>query len=49
MTFISWSIDFALYFEDYLMYIPHGIMNQYESRFDLKIYVGHYDLYFMVQ
>ena len=24
-------------------------MNQYEPTFDLKINVGHYDLYFMVQ
>ena len=26
-----------------------GIMNQYDPRFDLKINVGHCDLYFMVQ
>ena len=26
-----------------------GIMNQYNPKFDLKIYVGHCDLYFMVQ
>ena len=26
-----------------------GIMNQYDPMFDLKINVGHCDLYFMVQ
>ena len=26
-----------------------GIMNQYDPTFDLKVIVGHYDLYFMVQ
>ena len=24
-------------------------MSQYDSKFDLKINIGHYDLYFMVQ
>ena len=51
MTYISWSSDFALYLEDYLMYVHHtfGSMNQYDQTFDLKIYVGHCDLYSMVQ
>ena len=31
----------------FLLYF--GIMNQYDPRFDLKINVGHCDLYFMVQ
>ena len=35
--------DFALYLEDF------GIMSQYDPMFDLKINVGHCDLYFMVQ
>ena len=43
MTYISLSSDFALYLEDF------GIMNQYDPRFDLKINVGHCDLYFMAQ
>ena len=93
LTYISWSTDFALYFEDYLIYEHHTlglwvsmtrcstlkkcrslwpmfygpvilplswrlfdvwtsyfrIMSQYNPTFDLKINVGHYDLYFMVQ
>ena len=38
-------------FEDYLIYKhPYfGIMSQYDPMFDLKINVGHCDLYFMVQ
>ena len=40
MTYISWSSGFALYLKDYLMYDP---------KFDLKIDIGHCDLYFMVQ
>ena len=66
MTYISWSNDFVLYLEDYLMYVHHtlgvwismtrrltssyfGSMNQYKPTFDLKINVGHCDLYSMVQ
>ena len=51
MTHISWSSDFALYLEDYLIYmnIILGIMSQYDPTFDLKIDVDHCDLYFMVQ
>ena len=53
MTHISWSSDFALYFDDYLMYEHHtlyfGIMSHYDTAFDLTINVGHCDLYFMVQ
>ena len=93
MTYISWSSDFALYLEDYLLYELHisrlwvnmtqhltskcrslwhifydpvilpyilktiwymnTILWYYESvyypMFDLKINVGHCDLYFMVQ
>ena len=52
MTYISWSSDFALYLEDYLIYIYisyFGSMNQYDQTFDLKINVGHCDLYSMVQ
>ena len=62
MTYISWSSDFALNLEDYLMYEHHtvsyiinvltslfGIMSQYDPKFDHKINIGLYDLYFMVQ
>ena len=51
MTYISWSSDFALHLEDYLcVCISYfGSMNQYDQTFDLKINVGHYDLYSMVQ
>ena len=50
MTYISWSSDFALYLEDYLIYVHHfGSMNQYDQMFDLKINVGHCDLGSMVQ
>ena len=52
MTYISWSSDFALYLEDYLMYDVtsyFGIMGQYDPTYDLKINVGLSDLYFMVQ
>ena len=52
MTYISWSSDFALYLEDYLIYQHHTLglfMSQYDPTFDLKTNVGHCDLYFMVQ
>ena len=53
MTYILWSSDFALCLEYYLMYehmghIILGIMSQCGLIFDLKIFVGHCDLYFMV-
>ena len=50
LTYISWSSDFALYrrlFDVWTSYF--GIMSQYDTTFDLKINVGHCDLYFMVQ
>ena len=50
MTYISWSSDFALYLEDYLMYVyMYIILSEYDPTFDLVINVGHCDLYFMVQ
>ena len=51
MTYISRSSDFVLYLEDYLMCVHHtlGVVNQYDPTFDLKINVGHCDLYSMVQ
>ena len=49
MTCISRFSDFALYLEDYLMYEHFGIMSQYDMTFDLKINIGHCDLYFKVQ
>ena len=42
-THISRSSDFALYLDDY------WIMRQYDLTCDLRINVGHCDLYFMVQ
>ena len=49
MTYISRLSDFALYLEDYLMYKHYtlGLMSQYDLMLDLKIKVGHCDLYFM--
>ena len=50
MTYISWSSDFALYLGrlfDVCTYF--GSMNQYDQMFDLKINIGHCDLYSMVQ
>ena len=51
MTYISRSSDFALYlgrlFDVCTSYF--GSMNQYDPKFDLKINVGHCELYFMVQ
>ena len=50
MTYISRSSDFALQLEDFDIWTPYfGIMSQYDPMFDLKINVGHCDLYFMVQ
>ena len=50
VTYISWSSDFALYLENFSMVEHHifGIMNQHDPTSDLKIFVGHRDLYFMV-
>ena len=53
MTYISWSKDFVLYLEDFLMCNHYlglsGIISQYDSKFNLKINVDHCDIYFMVQ
>ena len=50
MTYILWSSDFALYFEDCLIYEHHNFgLWVSMTKFDLKINVGHGDLYFMVQ
>ena len=51
MTCISRLSDFALYLEDYSMYNYDTLekMSQYDLMLDLKIKVGHCDLYFMVQ
>ena len=50
MTYISWSSDFALFlgrlFDVRISYF--GNISQYDLTFDLKINVGHCDLYFMV-
>ena len=49
MTYISWSIDFAISFRLFDVDISYfRIMCQYDLTFDLKINVGHFDLYFMV-
>ena len=47
VTYISWSSDFVLHLEDYLMY-EHHTLGLYRT-FDLKINVGLCDLYFMVE
>ena len=50
MTFISWSSDFALYLEDFGSWTSYfRIMSQYDPTLDLKINIGHCDVYFMVQ
>ena len=50
MIYISWSDDFALYLEDYLMYEHHTLgLCVSKTTFDLKINVVHCDLYFIVQ
>ena len=49
MTYTSWSSDFALYLEDYLIYEHHTIiliMSRYDPMFDLKINVGQSNLFF---
>ena len=48
MTYISWSSDFVLYLEDYLISY-FGIISQHDLMYDLKINVDYCDLYFMVQ
>ena len=46
MTYISWSIEFALYLEDYLM---DEYISQYDPTFVLNVNIGQHDLYFTVQ
>ena len=41
MTYISWSSEFSLYFEDSTLYF--GIMKQCDVTFDFKFDVGHID------
>ena len=51
MTYISWSSDFELYLEDYLIYmnIILRIIGQYDQTVELKVNVSHCDIYFVVQ
>ena len=49
VIYISWSSDFDLYLEDYLMDEGHTLGYQCEITFDLVINVGHSDLYFIVR
>ena len=49
VNYISWSSDFALHLEDYLMYEHHTLGLSVSMTFDLKINVDLCDLYFMVQ
>ena len=50
VTYTPWSSDFALYLEDYLMDEQYYLRLWVSDRkFDLKINIGHYDLYFTVQ
>ena len=46
LKIISWSIDFALYLEEFFFF---GIMSQCDAIVYLIINVGHSDLYSMVQ
>ena len=49
MIYISWSSDFALNLDDYLLYEYHTLgLSQYDLMFDLKLNVCHCDLCFMV-
>ena len=47
VTYISWSSDFVLYLEGYLMDECHTL--GYNRTFDLELIIDHNDLYFMVQ
>ena len=47
MTYISRSSDFVIFLRIFDRFF--GIMSQWDMAFDLKINVGHSDLYFMVQ
>ena len=51
MTYFSWSGDFALYLENFSVAEHHtlGLLSQYDLSSELKILIGHCDLYFMVQ
>ena len=50
MTHVSRSTELAFYLKNYLTYEYHtGIMSQYDLMCDLKINVGHCDLYVMGQ
>ena len=51
MTYISWSSDFVLHLEDYLIYEHHtlGLWVSMTPSSDLKINEGLFDLCFMVQ
>ena len=47
MTYISWSSDLEDFFDVWASLF--GIISQYDPKFDLKINIGHCDLYFMVE
>ena len=51
LSYISWFSDCASYLEDYLIYKHNtlGVMSQYDLMLDLKMKVGHCEVYFMVQ
>ena len=48
MTHISWCSDYAIYLDDKRNVIP-WILVSCDTKSDLKIYVGQFDMYFMVQ
>ena len=50
VSYSPWFSDFASYL-DYLIYKHNtlGVMNQYDLMLDLKMKVGHVDLYVMAQ
>ena len=50
MTYILWSSDYASYLEDYLIEKCNTwILVSCDTKSDLKVYIGQFDLYFMVQ
>ena len=50
MTYVLWTNDYALRFKDYLVEKCHMLdISSCDTKSDLKIYVGQFDLYFMDQ
>ena len=50
MIYILWLSEFGLKLQYYLMYIYDTLVNSvFETTDDLMLFVGHCDLYFMLQ